>query len=1115
MSDKARRFPFSVFRFPSLENGSRVIFRTENGKRLRSRGAKTENVLLLAAILILSHTLVQAQGIDPFSSLPGATSPEDDGPVKVPRLYWKSGESIDGVLDGADGQTLSWKADLFSEPLNVRLSSLMRVEMPASRTPQALSTFSILLKNGDRLYAESATVTPEGLAVESRRHGSLKLPMAAVQSFDRLHGDDIVYCGPEGTAGWRPSGGQGRDGFAWLPGERGTLLSRTWNRSAKLDVTLPDKVLVELVVSSPLRPQFGLSFADPNTAPVIETWQDELVVADQSLFAPLGTLSEDSRHVALRVCWDRQAKVMQIYDWSGKLITDFHPGHNDPPNMGLVLHNKGAELTLERLCVRIWDGQPPAAHDTTLGWVRKLNGTTVQGAVSLGAEGIIITPPGGAPQAVPMTDLAEMNVGPADVAKMKAHPAPLPEMLIENPPAARLPTRIRYGDGTLLTGSLAQITGGAAHMRLPGLDQPVATKLPEMTRLLLNEPAAPGTPPEKPLAELDVLHVGSSYLHGTLEGTGDAVLRWRAVGGREPTAISPVHRDMEIHRQRAANVPPQPALFFLGDDNVLAGDLRGVTAEGVKLASPVAQVSSLKNEDLRAVHFNSHHSAAPGFADPGWQVVKGTPKQASVHDGKLVLNEGGAFGHPSIMSGDELSFTLSMPGTWGALAVELFTGDLEARGRAARLHLIYSGQDFWAVMEDTENNSRSSEQLRNLPRHEIALRLMFDDTSMLLYANDLMLLSTPLSQDKREGTGLVFSPSNMWGSPGRDVEVSNFAVKARPDFLQVPSVPAEARHQALVVPRFRRDNPPVHALLASNGDLIRGRIESTSDRDITFSSGLESVNIPRDHVVAALWLGKPVPPASSPGAPVASPAVQAPPPASVPPDTDHSLLNFQPTHWLVLQDGSRLALAVERFERDAIVATAPLLGTCHIPSAYLSQLRLSPLPATTAMQLYRNWQLEYAPEPVLPDTGGESSPLLGKPAPLFGLPLLGGGQFNLGAEKGHVVVLDFWATWCGPCVASMPENLKIMSQFDPQQVKFVAVNQGEPEPQVAKFLQTRGWNMLVAMDTQQDVGRKYGVDGIPHTVVIGPTGNVEWASTGFSPSTGEKLAAAIKKLLVR
>ncbi|MDB6138994.1 MAG: resA 3, partial [Verrucomicrobiaceae bacterium] len=856
--------------------------------------------------LIIAGTPCNAQNFDPFLNQPGASSVTDDGPIHVPRLYWKSGESIDGTLMGAADQALSWKADLFSEPLNIRLSSLLRVEQPTGKVSPPAERFSILLKSGDRLYSDITAASREGLTLNSRRHFTVTLPLNAVQAVERLNGDGIVYSGPQGVAGWKPFGGQGREGSPWMPGERGAMLSRTWNRATKLELPMPDKVAIEIVVSSPMRPQFSLCFADPNTAPAIETWQDELVVADQGLFAPLFTLGEEDRSVAVRIFWDRPGKVMKIYDWSGILLTEFHPGHNDPANMGMVLRNKGAEITLERLNVRLWDGSPCPKFTAASGWVRLLSGVTLEGRVSQGADGVIVTPSSGPAKTVPLVQIAALNMGAADPVKMQAARVPLPEMMVELPPAASLPTRLRFGDGTLMTGTLVQIDNNVALMRLPGLSQPLAATLTDMTRLALNEPVPLSAPPEKPLAQMDVLHVGSSYLHGSFEGSGDASLRWRAVGGLEPTAINTGHKDLEIRRQTTAGQISQPELFFLSDDNVLAGELKGINADGVQLTSPVAEVKTIKNSDLHAIHFNAPRSSGAGFSEAGWQIVKGTEKEAHVRDGTLVLNDGGAFGNPSIMFGDELSFTLTMPSTWGALAVELFTGDLETRSRATRLHLIYSGADFWAVMEDTENNSRSSEQLRNLTRKEINLRLVFDEASVLLFANDMMVMSAPLSQDKREGTGIVFSPSNMWGSPGRDVQISNFKVKARPDFLQVPAVSAEARHQALVVPRFRHETPPTHALLAPNGDLLRGRIEGATGNSIRFLSGGDSVEVSTSRMTAAVWLTKPDPSTSK----------NLPEAASAPPATPVASEGFLPTHWLVLQDGSRLALKVERFERD-------------------------------------------------------------------------------------------------------------------------------------------------------------------------------------------------------
>ena len=1114
--------------------------------RIPRRAASGALPVVLALLCHLVPT-AHAAGFDPFMTEPGATAVLEEGPIKVPRLYWRSGESIDGTLIESDGKSLSWKADIFSEPLKVRLSSLVRVEQPLGKVqPPGLAHFSLLLKTGDRLHANITALTPEGLVLESPRHGTLKIPLSAVQTIDRLEGSGVVYTGPTGFAGWQaiasPQQAGNRKDNPWIAGEHGAMTCRTWNRTTRLELPLPEKVIIEVVLTSPYQPMFSFGFSSKrDTTPMIETWQDELVVTDQNLFAPLRTLTKDDHTVALRIYWDRIGKTMRIHDWQGHLAAEFQPVHNEPDAMGLVLRNKGPELTLERLCVRAWDGVTPCpTYDPAITWLRTVDGVSVQGTLTTEAGKLVITSAGGAARTVPLAELASFNAGAPDAAKLKASGQPLPELLISPPvvagtqppaatgaPVSTLPTRLRYADGTLLTGSLAEVNGGTAVMRLDGIPEPVLSKTSDMIRLSINEPAPASTPLEKPLAQLDVLHTGNSYLHGFFEGAGDSILRWRAVGGLEPTAINPALKDVEIRRQPTAQAEHQPALFFTADDNVLAGTLKSVDAEGAHISSPVADVTALKNEDLRAVHFNSRTTTAEGFADPGWRILKGTDKEAFVRNGSLVLNDGAIFGHPSFLSGDELTFTLNVPGTWGAVALELFNGEIESRAQAMRLHLINSGTDFWAVMEDSENNSRSSEQLRNLTRKDIQLRLVFDENSMLLFANDLMVLSAPLPAAKRTGSGLVFMPSNMWGNTGRDVRISNLNVRSRPDFLQAPTVPEDVRREALTVPRFRRESPPLHALIAPNGDLLRGKIESATPTSITFQSGTEEVQIPCSRVTAAIWLAKPKPvdsitaaqsgqgDGSDPRVPLGRKnlplsrepaAVQPPPPSPRDP-------SFSPSHWFVLQDGSRLALNVERFDREEVIASAPLLGHVRIPLSNLSLLRLAPLPTTPAMQAYSHWQLENAADPVLPETGGESSPLLHNLAPNINLPLLGGGPFNLSSHRGQVVVLDFWATWCGPCVASMPENLKVMAQFDPAKVAFIAVNQGEPEAQVEKFLKARNWQMTVAMDTQQTAGRLYGADTIPHTVIIGPDGMVEWMSSGFTPGGAEKMAGVVRKLI--
>jgi peroxiredoxin len=219
------------------------------------------------------------------------------------------------------------------------------------------------------------------------------------------------------------------------------------------------------------------------------------------------------------------------------------------------------------------------------------------------------------------------------------------------------------------------------------------------------------------------------------------------------------------------------------------------------------------------------------------------------------------------------------------------------------------------------------------------------------------------------------------------------------------------------------------------------------------------------------------------------------------------------THWVLLMNGGRLGLAVERFEKDFIRGHHPEYGRCQVPMPLVFSLQTSKPAPSDSMRSLASWHLIPAVEPVIPGSGGESSPTLGKEAATFKLPLLAGGDFDLKADRGKIVVLDFWATWCAPCIKSIPGLIEAIGTFPKEQVKLIGVNQGESAEAVKRFIETRQWQFTVAMDADQKVAQQYGVSGIPHTVIVGPDGKVAWVKTGFSPEGAAEAAQAIKTLL--
>jgi peroxiredoxin len=126
---------------------------------------------------------------------------------------------------------------------------------------------------------------------------------------------------------------------------------------------------------------------------------------------------------------------------------------------------------------------------------------------------------------------------------------------------------------------------------------------------------------------------------------------------------------------------------------------------------------------------------------------------------------------------------------------------------------------------------------------------------------------------------------------------------------------------------------------------------------------------------------------------------------------------------------------------------------------------------------------------------------VGQPAPEFSLNDLSDQPVTLSAFRGKkVVLMDFWATWCGPCKMAMPDLEDLNEKYGSRGLEILSLDQGEPAEQVRNFIERKKYTVHVLLDSEGTVGNKYGVKGIPTLVLADKQGVVRWLRVGYSPN---------------
>ena len=124
-------------------------------------------------------------------------------------------------------------------------------------------------------------------------------------------------------------------------------------------------------------------------------------------------------------------------------------------------------------------------------------------------------------------------------------------------------------------------------------------------------------------------------------------------------------------------------------------------------------------------------------------------------------------------------------------------------------------------------------------------------------------------------------------------------------------------------------------------------------------------------------------------------------------------------------------------------------------------------------------------------------PLLGKPIPDVKGRTLSGKTFTTGGQKGRIVVIDFWATWCKPCIEAMPIMEQTIREHQDDGVVFLSVNVGEKKDKIAEFVKKQGWKSEIILDEDMAFAKAFKADVMPMTIVVSKAGIAESIHFGY------------------
>ena len=703
----------------------------------------------VAALAVLWTSMTQAQEIETSQDY-------------TQKLRWKNGDILPGKLLESTSGAIRWASPHFSDDLVIDIGVLDSIIFPEQSVP-ATEAFRVGTVSGDIWMADIVDSDDDTFLFSSKRHGLFRVNREAIYTLERRMHPNLVFDGSQLTNWKLPKedakkpvllfGGDARSD--WYADRSGH--PRTDKVKAKIFHALdwPQYFEIDLELASAARPP-GFVFAlgkNLYEALRLETWVNELVVVQGTLFEPVLTIEPDRRSFRLRLAYDGDTDVLEVFDFAGNLLLKLDGVEQTVEESGMYIFNRGQNLTVRRL--RVYQQSTGAAKqqiDSSKPRIHMMNGQVFYGKLFVEKESTYAVDENGIRHDIDIQQIDRVVQSGTALAEMDHS------------------VGLAYPDGAILRGKIAQVNSDGVGLQTAFADEPVNCAFAGASVLRV-EPK--GAKTHEQVENEDRLFHPSGSLRGraSFGGKEGSLIRWQPVGASEAARLANTRAAyIERNNRRASKTWPIDTSRF-------------------------RHVLHLRNGEILPCQISSYNEATIGFRSPfiSAQRIDSASVKALEFSGRT---------HATYFN------RRHVPSSKGSYTV-LGRGELQV-GNKIVIQNVRGGGEF------------------NLEE------IFAEGGNINLENGEIKIIVDGKQIDVRPGQDWTELTHNHGGSHKLDVKLE----------------------RALTVPRFSRDNPPSHILVAENGDMKRGKLLGFNGQTIQFDSKLRQFSVPIERVARVVNVSK-------------------------------------------------------------------------------------------------------------------------------------------------------------------------------------------------------------------------------------------------------------------